>query len=129
MLHYFGGASFSKDRASFPPLPKVINGDRIQHNTLKPQPKVCKTSAETRWKGARGKNEKQKLGNIFRGRSPEKQERKEEQSRPHPGNASSEHLSTTGSPTQGAISLPANAFKTQLAYWGCGGMGFERTET
>ena len=39
--------------ASFPPLPNVINGDRIQHHTLKPQPKVCKTSAETRWEGPR----------------------------------------------------------------------------
>ena len=46
--------------ASFPPLPNVINGDRIQHHTLKPQPKVCKTSAETRWEGAR---EKQKNAN------------------------------------------------------------------
>ena len=43
MLHYFGGANFSKDRASFPPLPNVINGDRNQHHTLKPRPKVCKT--------------------------------------------------------------------------------------
>ena len=59
MLHYFGGANFSKDRASFLPLPHVINGDRIQHHTLKPQPKVCKTSAETRWKGAREKKKKQ----------------------------------------------------------------------
>ena len=48
MLHYFGGANFSKDRASFLPLPHVINGDRIQHHTLKPQPKVCKTSADTK---------------------------------------------------------------------------------
>ena len=44
MLHYFGGANFSKDRASFLPLPHVINGERIQHHTLKPQP---------RWKGAK----------------------------------------------------------------------------
>ena len=107
--------------ASFPPLPNVINGDRIQHHTLKPQPKVCKISAETRWEGAR---EKQKNTNqiwetyLEVGRQ---REGKEEQSRPHPGNASSEHLSTTGSPTQGAITLPANAFKTQLAYWGVGG--------
>ena len=72
MLPFFGGANFSKDRASFLPLPHVINGERIQHHTLKPQPKVCKTSAETRWKGARGKNEKQNLRNIFRGRSPER---------------------------------------------------------
>ena len=76
MLHYFGGANFSKDRASFLPLPNVVNGDRNQHHTLKPQPKVCKTSAETRWKGARGKNKKQNLGNIFRGRSPEKARKK-----------------------------------------------------
>ena len=62
MLHYFGGANFSKDRASFLPLPHVINGDRIQHHTLKPQPKVCKTSAETRWKGARGKEKQPEPG-------------------------------------------------------------------
>ena len=63
MLHYFGGANFSKDRASFLPLPHVINGDRIQHHTLKPQPKVCKTSAGTRREGAskKTKPEKQKL--------------------------------------------------------------------
>ena len=114
--------------ASFPPLPHAINGDRIQHHTLKPQPKVCQTSAETKRKGEReGKNqkkEKQKpnMGNIFRGQPPEgEKERKEERSRPHLGNASSEHLSRTGSPTQGAIPHPANTFKTQLAHWGVGG--------
>ena len=65
MLHYFGGANFSKDRASFLPLPHVINGERIQHHTLKPQPKVCKTRAETRWKEARrGKKKHQTWGNI-----------------------------------------------------------------
>ena len=65
MLHYCGGANFSKDRASFPPLPNVIDGDRIQRHTLKPQPKVCKTGAETRWKGVRGKKNNPNLGNIF----------------------------------------------------------------
>ena len=62
MLPYFGGANFSKDRASFLPLPNVVNGDRNQHHTLKPQPKVCKTSAETRCKGARGKEKQPKPG-------------------------------------------------------------------
>ena len=128
MLHYFGGANFSKDRASFPPLPNVINGDRIQHHTLKPQPEVCKTNAETGGRGREEKKNNPNLGNVFRSPSPEKG-RKEEQSRPHPGNASSEHLSTTGSPTQGAIPLPANAFKTQLAYRDVGGGVFEKTES
>ena len=73
MLHYFGGANFSKDRASFLPLPHVINGDRIQHHTLKPQPKVCKTSAETKWKGEREKKTKPNLGNPFEGQSPERE--------------------------------------------------------
>ena len=107
--------------ASFLPLPNVINGGRIQHHTLKPQPKVCKTSAETRWEGTR--ETKKNANRIWETYLEVNRQRegKEEQSRPHPGNASSEHLSTTGSPIQGAIPHPANALKTQLAHWGVGG--------
>ena len=76
MLHYFGGANFSKDRASFPPLPNVINGDHIQHHTLKPQPKVCKTRAETRWKEARrGKKKTPNLGKYLEVSRQRKRER------------------------------------------------------
>ena len=82
MLHYFGGANFSKDRASFPPLPNVINGDRIQHHTLKPQPKVCKTSAETRWKGAREKKTCETYLEVSRQREREREKGRTKQTPP-----------------------------------------------
>ena len=118
----FGWRQLFQRPASFLPLPHVINGDRIQHHTLKPQPKVCKTSAETRWEGTR--ETKKNANRIWETYLEVGRQRKgkEEQSRPHPGNASSEHFSTTSSPTQ---ALPANAFKTQLAHWGVGD-GFQK---
>ena len=126
MLHYFGGANFSKDRASFLPLPHVINGDRIQHHTLKPQPKVCKTRAETRWKEAR-RGDKKKQPNLGKYLEVSRQRKRERTNKADP---TLEMLPLNTSRQQAPRLEPCQPMLSKPSWLiGVWGMGSEKTES